>query len=189
MTASSLRRASSSPMPALLLDLGFGPSSAGWPRTSPAPSLWTRFWTSGSSKALLDGPGLPRLQPPRVCRRVCRFREPPPQTLYFLPLLCILLYGLPDLREPPLNPPGVLSPEYSARDFPAGYSELTGTIVSVASLNSPWTFGTFDFSICGFTPGTIRVRLRRPAPWDEVFVPECPPADQSGFAAVLPANL
>ena len=142
-------------MLALLLDLGFGPSSAGWPRTSPASSPWTRcFWTSASGKALLDGPGLPRLQP----RRVCPFREPPPQTLYFLLLLCILLYGLPDLRELPVNPPGVPSPEYSARDFPAEYSELTGTIVSVASLNSHWTFGTFDFSICGFTPGKIRLR-------------------------------
>ena len=88
-----------------------------------------------------------------------------------------------------MNPPGVPSPEYSARDFPAEYSELTGTIVSVASLNSHWTFGTFDFSICGFTPGKIRVRLRRPVPWDEVFVPECLPSDQLGFGAVVPANL
>ena len=189
MTASSLRRASSSPMPALLLDLGFGPSSAGWPRTSPAPSLWTRFWTSGSSKALLDGPGLPRLQPPRVCRRVCLFREPPPQTLYFFLLLCILLYGLPDLRELPVNPPGTEFPDASARAFPAEYSELTGTIVSVAFLNNHWTFGTFDFSICGFTLGKIRVRLRRPVPWYEVFDPECLPSDQLGFGAVAPANL
>ena len=96
---------------------------------------------------------------------------------------------LPDLRELPVNPPGTEFPGSTARDFPAEYSELTGTIVSVASLNSHWTFGTFDFSICGFTPGKIRVRLRRPVRWDEVFVPECLPSDQLGFGALVPANL